>query len=133
MSSTKGIVCGHELTAKKKLKVLVLYEFSGIVRDEFRKRGHHAVSLDLLPSESGQEHHIKCNVRRSGLLWESWDLLIAFPPCTYLTSAGNRWLKEPGRLAERERERSKMLNGCGNYQSNVKQLKTQSGIFRARL
>lgn len=39
------------------MRVLIACEFSGIVRDEFKKRGHFAVSCDLLPTEKGMSHY----------------------------------------------------------------------------
>ena len=75
-------------------------EFSGIVRDAFISRGHDAVSCDLLPSERPGPH------RQENIMWgilkEEWDLMIAHPPCTYLSLAGNVWLKQPGRKQKRE-------------------------------
>lgn len=63
------------------MKVLVACEFSGIVREAFRKKGHDAWSCDLLPTEiPGQ--HIQDDVLKH--LDEGWDLMIAHPPCTYL-------------------------------------------------
>ena len=66
------------------MKVLVACEFSGIVRDAFIARGHDAISCDLLPTESPGPH-VQGDVRE--LLREPWDLVIAHPPCTYLTNA----------------------------------------------
>lgn len=67
------------------MKVLVACEFSGIVRDAFRKRGHDAWSCDLLPTEiPGQ--HIQGDVLE--VLNDGWELMIAHPPCTYLSNAG---------------------------------------------
>ncbi len=75
----------------KKLRVLVGCEFSGIVRDAFKAKGHDAWSCDLLPTErSGQ--HIKGDVL--GILDWGWDLMIAHPPCTHLCSSGARYWKE---------------------------------------
>jgi len=74
------------------MRVLVACEYSGIVRDAFRKRGHNAVSVDLLPSERGGGRHIRGDVL--DVLDSGWDLLIAFPPCTHLASSGARWFKE---------------------------------------
>ena len=71
------------------MKVLVACEFSGIVRDAFRARGHDAVSCDLDPTERDGPH-IQGDV--IPLLNRGWDLLIAHPPCTYLTNAGVRHL-----------------------------------------
>ena len=73
------------------MKVLIACEFSGIVREAFRKRGHEAVSCDLLPSEiPGQ--HLQGNV--VNFLCDGWDLMIAHPPCTHLAVSGARWFKE---------------------------------------
>ena len=71
------------------MKVLIACEFSGIVRDAFIKRGHDAVSCDLLPTERPGPH-IQSDV--FDLFDEQWDLMVAFPPCTYLCNSGVRWL-----------------------------------------
>jgi hypothetical protein len=76
------------------MRVLVACEFSGIVRDAFAKRGHDAWSCDLLPSEK-PGNHIQDNVLNH--LNENWDLMIAHPPCTYLSRAGARWWKDEKR------------------------------------
>lgn len=70
------------------MKVLVACEFSGVVRDAFRARGHDAVSCDLLPSEQ-PGLHIQGDVL--DVLADGWDLMVAHPPCTYLSRAGARW------------------------------------------
>lgn len=70
------------------MKVLVACEFSGIVRDAFTRLGHYALSCDLEDTERPGEHY-KGDVR--DILDKDWDLLIAHPPCTYLTVAANRW------------------------------------------
>lgn len=81
------------------MRVLVACEFSGIVRDAFIERGHEAISCDLLPSERPGPH-IEGDVRPH--LRESWDLIIAHPPCTRLCNTGVRWLNKPpgGKLKE---------------------------------
>lgn len=71
------------------MRVLVACEFSGIVRDAFAARGHDAWSCDLLPTER-LGNHIQGDVL--GILGDGWDLMIAHPPCTYLTNAGVRHL-----------------------------------------
>ncbi len=76
------------------MKVLVACEFSGIVRDAFAAKGHDAWSCDLLPCERGGQH-IQGDCLE--VLAQGWDLLIAHPPCTYLSRAGARWWKQPGR------------------------------------
>lgn len=70
------------------MKVLVACEFSGIVREAFKARGHDAWSCDLLPTEiPGQ--HIRGDVL--AILEDGWDLMIAHPPCTHLAVSGAAW------------------------------------------
>lgn len=79
------------------MRVLVACEFSGIVRDEFAAKGHDAWSCDLLPSER-TGNHIQEEVEL--ILEDGWDLMIAFPPCTYLCSSGLHWnTRRPERAA----------------------------------
>lgn len=70
------------------VRILIACESSGAVRDAFRARGHFAMSCDLLPSEQPGPHH-QGDVRE--LLGQEWDLLIAHPPCTYLSVSGMHW------------------------------------------
>lgn len=72
-------------------RVLVACEFSGIVRDAFIRRGHDAVSCDLLPTEQPGPH-IQGSVL--DVLGDGWGLMIAHPPCTHLAVSGARWFKE---------------------------------------
>ena len=72
------------------LKVLVACEFSGIVRDAFKRRGHDALSCDLLPTETPGNHY-EGDIR--DILSEEWDLMIAHPPCTHLAVSGARYFK----------------------------------------
>lgn len=71
------------------MRVLVACEFSAVVRDAFRERGHCAWSCDLLPCEGDPAWHRQCDVLE--LFGEHWDLLVAFPPCTHLCVSGARW------------------------------------------
>jgi site-specific DNA-cytosine methylase len=72
------------------MKVLVACEESQVVTKEFRKLGHEAYSCDIIDCSGGHpEWHLKQDV--IPLLKERWDLVIAHPPCTYLTVTGNRW------------------------------------------
>jgi hypothetical protein len=75
------------------MKVLVACEYSGIVRDAFIKKGHEAVSCDLLPSESDLGNHYQGDV--TDILNDGWDMMIAHPPCTYLSVSGARWYYHP--------------------------------------
>jgi site-specific DNA-cytosine methylase len=73
------------------MRVLIACEFSGVVRDAFRARGHEAVSCDLLPSDRPGPHY-EGDVRN--LLHANWDLMIAHPPCQHLAVSGARWFKD---------------------------------------
>jgi len=73
------------------MKVLIACEFSGIVREAFKAKGHDAWSCDLLPTEI-PGNHIKADVLKH--LAENWDLMIAFPPCTHLSVSGARHFKK---------------------------------------
>lgn len=70
------------------MRVLVACEYSGTVREAFKAKGHEAWSCDLLDTDI-PGNHIVGDVL--GVLNDGWDLLIAHPPCTALTVAGNRW------------------------------------------
>lgn len=78
----------------KKLKVLVACEESQAITKEFRKLGHEAFSCDLLPCSGGHpEWHIQGDVFT--IIDQGWDLMIAHPPCTYLTGSAVQWLSHP--------------------------------------
>ena len=93
-------------------RVLVACEYSGRVRDAFAKRGWDAWSCDLLPTDAPGQHHQGdvCD-----LLEQSWDLLVAFPPCTYLCSSGMHWttrgLRDP-KLTENALDFVRLLMGA---------------------
>lgn len=75
------------------MRVLIACEESQAVCLAFRARGHNAYSCDLLPCSGGRPgFHILGDARP--LLRESWDMVIAFPPCTHLASSGARWFPE---------------------------------------
>ena len=81
------------------MKILVACEESQAVTIELRRLGHEAYSCDLLPCSGGHpEWHIQGDVLK--VLNQNWDLLIAHPPCTYLSHAGARWLYPKGVLNE---------------------------------
>lgn len=83
------------------MRVLVACEYSGRVREAFRKRGHDAWSCDLLPSDDDSPHHIQGDVLE--VINDDWDLMIAHPPCTYLSVSGLHWNKRvEGRAAKTE-------------------------------
>lgn len=77
------------------MKILIGCERSGVVRRAFTEKGHNVVSCDLQASEDSSNRHIQCDVL--DLLWsENWDMLIAFPPCRFLSYAGARWWRRSG-------------------------------------
>lgn len=73
------------------MRVLVACEFSGRVRDAFTKRGHQAVSCDLASSMTPGPHFTGDIY---DMPWMNWDMMIAFPPCTYLCRSGLHWNKK---------------------------------------
>ena len=79
------------------MKVLVACECSGRVRDAFRALGHEAMSCDLQETETSGPHYVG---DVTGLMQIKWDLIIAHPPCTFLSKAGARWLYKGGKLNE---------------------------------
>ncbi len=93
------------------MKVLIACEFSGIVREAFKAKGHDAWSCDLLPTEIPGQHY-------QGDIFEflerererEFDLMIAHPPCTYLTVSGNRWFKNTERYFDRIESAKFFLN-----------------------
>lgn len=99
------------------MRILIACEYSGAVRDAFIAKGHEAVSCDLLPTDAPnwtydpftriRTHHPERGHHHQGsvldILSHDWDLMIAFPPCTYLCSSGLHWNKRiPGRTAKTE-------------------------------
>jgi hypothetical protein len=73
------------------MRVLVACEFSGTVRNAFAARGHEAVSCDLLPDEYGSSAHVQGDIFELLARNSEWDLMIAHPPCTYLSTSGLHW------------------------------------------
>jgi hypothetical protein len=105
------------------MNVLVACEFSGVVREAFRARGHNAFSCDLIEAEDASPYHIQGDVL--DVIDAGWDLMIAHPPCTHHVTSGARWFYEtpkhpkPGvfygaaRFKARDRDRKfvqKLLN-----------------------
>ena len=70
------------------MRVLIACEYSGRVREAFRKLGHDAWSCDILPSDDNSPYHIQDDVLKH--LDDGWDLMIAHPPCTHLAVSGAR-------------------------------------------
>lgn len=75
------------------MKILVACEESQAVTIEFRKLGFDAFSCDIIDCSGGYpEWHIKDDVLK--VINDSWDVMIAFPPCTHLAVSGAAWFKE---------------------------------------
>ena len=70
------------------MKILIACEYSGRVRDAFRARGHYAMSCDLLPTDAPGLHY-QGDV--FDIINDGWDLMVAHPPCTYLSVSGMHW------------------------------------------
>lgn len=70
------------------MKVLVACEYSGRVRDAFLAAGHEAMSCDLLPTDAAGPHY-QGDV--FDIINDGWDLMVAHPPCTYLSVSGMHW------------------------------------------
>ena len=92
------------------MKILVACEESQAVTKEFRKLGHEAYSCDTEPCSGGHpEWHLQQDV--TGLLNKKWDMVLAFPPCTFLTNAGTRHfsrrINPEWKVLKREKEREK--------------------------
>jgi len=77
------------------MKILIACEYSGVVRDAFIKSGHDAMSCDILPTDTPGPHY-QGDVM--DIINDGWDLMIAHPPCTYLSNAGARFLYPKGVL-----------------------------------
>ena len=88
------------------MRVLVACEESQEVCKAFRALGHEAYSCDIEPCSGGHpEWHLQCDALE--IIKMRWDLIIAHPPCTYLTNAGNKWFKAEfkERFPDRENQR----------------------------
>ena len=93
------------------MRVLVACEESQRVCIAFRNKGHEAYSCDILECSGGHpEWHIKDDVLK--YLNENWDLIIAHPPCTYLTVAANKYynVEKYGNKAEERKKDKRLLN-----------------------
>ena len=84
------------------MRVLVGCEYSGIVRDAFLRRGHYALSCDILPTESDAGDHWQGDIFNCLRETDTWDLIVLHPPCTAMSLSGNRWY---GRGCPRHDER----------------------------
>lgn len=113
------------------MKVLCACEESQAVTIEFRKLGHEAYSCDIETCSGGHpEWHLQQDVTE--LLKEKWDMIIAFPPCTYLTTAGVRWFNEE-KYGDKARQRKVFRQEAlefilGIYNSNCDKIAIENPI-----
>lgn len=78
------------------MKILIACEYSGVVRDAFRKLGHDAWSCDILPCDGDPTYHYQCDIFE--VFDKGWDMMLAFPPCTHLAVSGARHF--PAKIAD---------------------------------
>lgn len=90
------------------MKILIACEFSGIVREAFKAKGHDTWSCDLYLDTEISGQHIKGDVFE--ILNDGWDMMIGFPPCTYIANSGVQHLhKEKGRWDKMHKARNFFL------------------------
>lgn len=95
------------------MNILIACEYSGVVRRAFEKLGQHNVwSCDLLESDDNSDRHIVGDVRPV-IEHNSWDMMIAHPPCTHLAVSGARWFKDKAKEQDEALDFVSMLMGCG--------------------
>ena len=94
------------------MRVLIACEFSGVVRESFRSRGHDAWSCDLLPALDKSPFHLEMDAVWAAENEGEWDLMIAHPPCTYLAVSGARWWKDHKEDQHKAAQLAYMLLSC---------------------
>lgn len=112
------------------MRVLVACEESQAVCKEFRAKGHEAFSCDIQPCSGGHpEWHYQQDVFE--VIDMGWDMMIAFPPCTYLTVTGARWLynKDKSRNEQRWRDQDDAVEFVKRlYYSNIKKVAIENPV-----
>lgn len=109
----------------KQFRVLVSCEFSGIVRNAFSAMGCDAWSCDVIPTES-RGNHVQCDVR--AVLDINWDLMIAHPPCTFLTNSAE-WAYGPGPYHQRVKPET--LVGEARVRARKEAIEFAKGLWAA--
>ena len=124
------------------MRVLIACEYSGTVRDAFIDLGHDAISCDLLPTDKQGPHYVGDVM---DIIGDGWDLMIAHPPCTFLTIAAEWAYNEtqtkkikPGTLIGRERERARSESLefiCKLWNAPIKKICIENpvGVINSRL
>lgn len=76
------------------MRIIVACEESQTITKKLRADGHEAYSCDILPSSGGHpEWHYQCDIFT--ILDKGWDMMIAHPPCTFLSGSSVQWLSHP--------------------------------------
>tara|TARA_B100001094_G_scaffold306562_1_gene337445 strand:- start:786 stop:1373 length:588 start_codon:yes stop_codon:yes gene_type:complete len=76
------------------MRILIACEYSATVREAFAKKGHDVMSCDIEPTDVPGPHY---QGDIFDVLYQDWDMMIAHPPCTYLSNAGARFLYPGGK------------------------------------
>ena len=92
-------------------KILIGCELSGVAREAFRMLGHDAWSCDVEPSDDDSPHHIQGDLLAQLREPNQWDLLIAHPPCTYITCSAEWAYKDEPREGYHQKVKPGTLTG----------------------
>ena len=120
------------------MNVLVACEYSATVRDAFASRGHNAWSVDLLPCDKEGKHRQGDILEMAPFLpqpsYHRWDLLIAHPPCAFLTNSGVRWLWKDKSKGLKNLERWENLDKAAKFfrrllESNIPRICIENPIM----
>lgn len=106
----------NQTVLPQSVRILIACEYSGVVRDAFIRRGFDAWSCDILPTASPGPH-LQCDVL--SILDQGWDMMLGYPPCTYLCNSGAGHLYYTG------------LNGKLKKPQRWKQMRDGADFFRA--
>jgi hypothetical protein len=102
----------------------VACEYSGTVRDAFIKKGHEAMSCDLLPTDVPGPHY-QGDV--FDIINDGWDLMIAHPPCTYLSNSGVTWLHRQEGRWEKMKDGAEFFKAL--HESNIPKIAVENPIM----
>lgn len=116
------------------MNILVACEYSAIVRDSFRVKGHNAWSCDLLPTDGDPKYHRHGDVIE--FLSQStidWDLIIAHPSCQYVCGSGLHWNKRQPERAIKTDEALKFIEFFWNLPVKKLCIENPVGCINTRL
>lgn len=112
------------------MRILVACEYTGVVRDCLLALGHDAMSCDILPTEVPGPHY-QGDVL--DILGDSWDMMIAHPPCTYLCSSGLHWNNKIEGRAEKTEEALEFVTKLWNADIEKVAIENPVGCISTRL